>query len=142
MNKVCRRRFLQAAGGSAAALIAASSTGQPTEPEEKVAKFRLGIVTYNIAAAWDLPTILQICKNVGLSPVELRTTHKHDVEPSLSKDQRREVRHQELGIVGRKLPRLAFEVSSGTPIRFRCEDAEEACRSLPAVLPPLMRTRT
>src|SRR5260370_11911431 len=94
MNQVCRRRFLQAAGGSAAALIAASSTGQPTEPEEKVAKFRLGIVTYNIAAAWDLPTILQICKNVGLSPVELRTTHKHDVEPSLSKDQRREVRRR------------------------------------------------
>lgn len=94
MNKLSRRRFLQAAGGSAGALMAASTTGQPAEPEEKAAKFRLGIVTYNIAAAWDLPTILRICKNVGLSPVELRTTHKHGVEPSLNKDRRKEVRQR------------------------------------------------
>ena len=29
-------------------------------------KFRLGIVTYNVAANWDRPTMLRICKNVGL----------------------------------------------------------------------------
>ena len=29
-------------------------------------KFRLGIVTYMIAAQWDLPTMLKVCKNVGL----------------------------------------------------------------------------
>src|SRR5262249_7580408 len=57
-------------------------------------KFRLGIVTYNIAARWDVRTILRVCKAVGLSPVELRTTHRHGVEPSLSKDQRAEVRRQ------------------------------------------------
>src|SRR6266571_6774406 len=94
MNKICRRRFLQAAGSSAATLIAASTTGQPAEPDEKAAKFRLGIVTYNIAASWDLPTIIRICKDVGISPVELRTTHKHGVEPTLTKDQRREVRQR------------------------------------------------
>ena len=94
MNKICRRRFLRATGGSAAALIAASTTGRPAEADEKAAKFRLGIVTYNIAAAWDLPTILRICKDVGLSPVELRTTHKHGVEPSLNKGQRQEVRQR------------------------------------------------
>src|SRR5207247_643247 len=47
-----------------------------------------------IAANWDLPTILKVCKNVGLSPVELRTTHKHGVEPSLSKEQRQQVRER------------------------------------------------
>jgi sugar phosphate isomerase/epimerase len=57
-------------------------------------KFRLGFVTYNIAAAWDVPTILKVCKNVGLSAVELRTTHKHDVEPTISKARRQEVRQQ------------------------------------------------
>jgi sugar phosphate isomerase/epimerase len=56
--------------------------------------FRLGIVTYNIAAHWDVPTILKVCKSVGLSPVELRTTHKHGVEPSLTPTQRREVRQR------------------------------------------------
>src|SRR5262249_13664892 len=34
----------------------------------------------------------KVCKSVGLSPVELRTSHKHGVEPSLSKDQRQDVR--------------------------------------------------
>jgi sugar phosphate isomerase/epimerase len=62
--------------------------------EKQAAKFRLGIVTYNIAAQWDLPTILRICKNVGLSPVELRTTHKHGVEPTLTKEQRNEIRER------------------------------------------------
>src|SRR4029077_9290915 len=42
----------------------------------------------------DVPTILKVCKSVGLSPVELRTTHKHGVEPSLSKDERKGVRQR------------------------------------------------
>src|SRR5262249_40005206 len=54
--------------------------------------FKLGIVTYNIAKDWDVPTIVGVCKRVGLGPVELRTTHKHGVEPSLTAAQRDEVR--------------------------------------------------
>ena len=61
---------------------------------KKPVKFRLGMVTYNVAAAWDVPTILKVCKATGISPVELRTTHKHGVEPSLSKEKRAEVRKQ------------------------------------------------
>jgi sugar phosphate isomerase/epimerase len=79
-----RRRFLQSAAGTAPGLAPAQSKGPP--------RFRLGIVTYNIAAGWDLPTLLKVCQNVGLAAVELRTTHKHGVEPSLSKPQRQEVR--------------------------------------------------
>jgi sugar phosphate isomerase/epimerase len=51
----------------------------------------LGLVTYNIAAAWDIETILRVCTDVGLTGVELRTTHAHGVEVSLSPAQRREV---------------------------------------------------
>jgi sugar phosphate isomerase/epimerase len=83
---------LQAAGAVAAAGTAGRVQGVPAPTEVKPVKFRLGIVTYNIARDWDVPTILKACKSVGLSPVELRTTHKHGVEPSLSKDQRKEVR--------------------------------------------------
>jgi sugar phosphate isomerase/epimerase len=54
----------------------------------------LGIVTYNIAKDWDLPTILQKCAKLGYAGVELRTTHKHGVEPSLSTAQRAEVRRR------------------------------------------------
>ena len=96
MNDLSRRRFLKAASGSAVALAsgAASAPRASAEDQRKPANFRLGIVTYNIAANWDLPTILRVCKNVGLSPVELRTTHKHGVEPTLTKDQRKEVRER------------------------------------------------
>jgi sugar phosphate isomerase/epimerase len=56
--------------------------------------FKLGLVTYNTAARWDLPTLLKVCKATGIAAVECRTTHKHGVEPNLSMDQRADVRKQ------------------------------------------------
>ena len=53
---------------------------------------KLGTVTYNIAKDWDLPTLIQKCEELGLEGVELRTTHAHGVEPTLSAAQRQEVR--------------------------------------------------
>jgi sugar phosphate isomerase/epimerase len=53
---------------------------------------RLGIVTYNIAATWDIDTIIKRLTEVGMEGVELRTTHAHGVEPSLSPRQRADVR--------------------------------------------------
>lgn len=93
---VSRRRFLLAGGALGAAALSGSSLlgGPQPPPPAGPGKFKLGIVTYNIAATWDVPTILKICKTVGLDAVELRTTHKHGVEPSLSPSQRKEVRQQ------------------------------------------------
>lgn len=53
---------------------------------------KLGIVTYNIAAHWDVDTIIEKCGRLGYKGVELRTAHKHNVEPSLSKEERLAVR--------------------------------------------------
>ncbi len=53
---------------------------------------QLGIVTYNIAKDWDLPTIISKLEALGYQGVELRTTHAHKVEVNLSKAQREEVR--------------------------------------------------
>ena len=53
---------------------------------------QLGIVTYNIAKDWDLPTILAKLDKLEYEGVELRTTHAHKVEVNLSKAQREEVR--------------------------------------------------
>jgi sugar phosphate isomerase/epimerase len=93
MSAVNRRDFLQTSAALAAGLVAAPQPALAADPKAPL-KFRLGIVTYNVAAQWDLPTILKVCKAVGLSPVELRTTHKHGVEPSLSRERRQEVRKQ------------------------------------------------
>jgi hypothetical protein len=84
-----RRRFLQAAAVGAASLAA---DAPPEKEDDNKPKFRLGLVTYNLAANWDLPSLLKACHTTGVSPVELRTTHKHGVEPSLSKDERKEVK--------------------------------------------------
>lgn len=85
MNTLSRRAFL----ASGAAALAAPSLRAADAP---AAKFKLGLVTYNVPANWDLPTILKVCKEVGIAAVECRTTHKHGVEPSLSADQRKEVK--------------------------------------------------
>src|SRR5215468_3098251 len=92
MNELTRRGFLTGTGATAAAgLLATAANGGEPAPAAAL-KFRLGIVTYNIAAAWDVPTILRVCRAVGLAAVELRTTHKHGVEPTLTGAQRKEVR--------------------------------------------------
>ncbi len=90
-----RRTFLRTGGALAlAGLTATSASPASAEEKRQPPKFRLGMVTYNIAAKWDVPAILRVCKAVGISPVELRTTHAHGVEPSLSKEQRKEVRRR------------------------------------------------
>ncbi|MER3415407.1 MAG: sugar phosphate isomerase/epimerase [Gemmataceae bacterium] len=87
-----RRQFLATAGGLAAGSAISDAAGLHVHQEANPPPFRLGIVTYNIAARWDLSTILKVCRAVGLYAVELRTTHKHGVEPDISAARRREVR--------------------------------------------------
>jgi sugar phosphate isomerase/epimerase len=86
-----RRHFLQT-GSFVAASLATPLAAAHTIKGAKTPQFRLGLVTYNLAASWDLATLLRVCKNARISPVELRTTHKHGVEPSLTKEQRKDVR--------------------------------------------------
>jgi sugar phosphate isomerase/epimerase len=86
-----RRRFLAASGALATLPLIDS---RPSEGCQEGPKFSLGTVTYNIAAPWDLATLLQVCKTTGFGHVELRTTHGHKVEPNLSPDQRKDVRKQ------------------------------------------------
>jgi sugar phosphate isomerase/epimerase len=55
---------------------------------------QLGLVTYNIARNWDIETIIQKLEAARFDAVELRTTHKHGVEPSLSTEERERVRQR------------------------------------------------
>jgi sugar phosphate isomerase/epimerase len=99
MDSPDRRHFLRTAAALAAfasqkLLPSTQVLAAPAKIDPKAPKFRLGLVTYNIAKDWDVPTLLKVCKGVGISPVELRTTHKHGVEPSLTKDERKTVKSQ------------------------------------------------
>ena len=84
-----RRDFLS----SVALLPFAGIQAQPpSTPSPKRRGLRVGTVTYNIAKDWDVPTIIKSLTEVGMDAVELRTTHKHGVEISISPAERAEVR--------------------------------------------------
>lgn len=85
-----RRDFLAAAGGFPA--LAATTLPQTPPPRPARSGLKLGTVTYEIARDWDVPTIIQNLADVGMEAVELRTTHKHGVEISLTPPARAEVR--------------------------------------------------
>jgi sugar phosphate isomerase/epimerase len=100
-----RRSFLKTAG---LALSAAPVLGAPAAEKNsgmpsfilRSAGMKLGIVTYNIAKDWDVPTVIKNCKDARFQGVELRTGHAHGVEVSLSKSEREEVkkRFQDSGV--------------------------------------------
>jgi len=70
------------------ASLAAAATSRDLTP------LRLGLVTYNWGKGWDIPTVIRNCAETGFEGVELRSTHQHGVEISLTKRQRAEVRSQ------------------------------------------------
>jgi sugar phosphate isomerase/epimerase len=53
---------------------------------------QLGAVTYNVLKDMDLETVITTLEKTGFEGVELRTGHKHGVEPSLSAEERQKVK--------------------------------------------------
>ncbi|TDQ19513.1 secreted protein [Algoriphagus boseongensis] len=85
-----RRDFIQkslAAGLGLAAFPSIAGLASQAEP-----KMKFGLVTYEWAKDWDLPTLISNCEKTRILGVELRTQHAHGVEISLSKTQREEVK--------------------------------------------------
>jgi sugar phosphate isomerase/epimerase len=87
-----RREFLSTVAALPAIGIATETQAQPRASTASRKGLKLGTVTYNIAKDWDLATLIKNLSDVGLDGVELRTTHKHGVEISLSPSARAEVR--------------------------------------------------
>lgn len=92
---ITRRQLISVSVSSCAALsIAPHLPGGPTPTlqDRKAKVMHLGLVTYNTARDWDLDTLLRVCREAGLEGVEFRTTHRHGVEPTLTKDERARIR--------------------------------------------------
>jgi sugar phosphate isomerase/epimerase len=85
-----RRDFLS--NVAAVPALAVFPSGQAPRPEALKGGLKLGTVTYNIAKDWDVPTLIKNLTETGYAAVELRTTHKHGVELSLTPAERAEVR--------------------------------------------------
>jgi len=54
----------------------------------------LGAVTYNVLKDWDLDTLITKLEEARFEAVELRTGHKHGVEPSLNAAERSKVQQR------------------------------------------------
>lgn len=85
-----RRDFIK--GASLSALGLALASDNVFAALKKRSSMKPGLVTYQWGKDWDVPTIIANCEKCGLLGVELRTEHKHGVEPSLSAAQRKEVK--------------------------------------------------
>jgi sugar phosphate isomerase/epimerase len=95
--KINRRHFLKATGLSLGTLSLADLPADAAAAAQasfvvRPPNMHLGLVTYNLAEAWDVPTIIKNCEAAQFEGVELRTGHAHKVEVNLSPDQRKEVR--------------------------------------------------
>ena len=95
--KINRRHFLKATGLSLGTLSLADLPADAAAAAQasfvvRPPNMHLGLVTYNLAQDWDIPTIIKNCEAAQFEGVELRTGHAHKVEVNLSPEQRREVR--------------------------------------------------
>lgn len=95
-SMVDRRCFLQQGFSTTAALAAAATLPglSPAIAAQFKSKMNFGLVTYLWGQHMDLPTCIAACEKSGMLGVELRTQHKHGVEPTLTPEQRKEVRQR------------------------------------------------
>jgi len=87
-----RRNFIALSAG--AMLLSAGhreSILAATSPLQAPA-LKLGLVTYQWGKDYTLAELLKVCEQTKYLGVELRSTHKHGVEPSMSGDQRAEAK--------------------------------------------------
>jgi sugar phosphate isomerase/epimerase len=106
MVSMKRRSFL--AGSAALAAL-------PQIQAAPAGKFQLGCVTYNLLQNMDLETVIHTLEDTGFAAVELRTGHKHGVEPSIGAEERVKVKER----FARSKVRL---LSFGSTVEFESPD--------------------
>jgi len=93
-----RRSFITTAATSTVALTLPGFTGSPDIKKEKDTfilnknPLKLGLMTYLVGSKWDIETIIKNCKEAQFEHVQLRTTHAHGVEVTLTSAQRADVK--------------------------------------------------
>lgn len=85
-----RRHFIHSIMGAGAT----AALGAAAQPSYKGENIQFGLVTYMWGADWDLSTLIANCTSTGVSAVELRVEHAHQVDTSLTPQQRTDVRRQ------------------------------------------------
>ncbi len=120
--EIRRRKALQAfAAAGVAALNCRTSLG--AAPNLPASAMRIGLVTYLWGKDMSLEELLRSCERAGLLGVELRTEHKHAVEPRLGKAARLEVQ--------KRFANSPVElVGYGSNCEYHSPDAEELKKNI------------
>src|SRR5665648_1241535 len=101
-----RRSFLQTTALSASVVMLPSYALATVEQKKETVitlnknPLKLGLMTYRVAMKWDIDTIIKNLTETKYEHIELRTTHAHGVEVTLSAAERAAVkkRFQDAGI--------------------------------------------
>jgi sugar phosphate isomerase/epimerase len=97
-NIFSRRNFIRTAAltGTALAMPGKLSSASPSLKDNSIKlndnPLKLGVMTYTLAKEWDIDTIIKNLSEAGYQSVELRTTHAHGIEVTLSENERKEVK--------------------------------------------------
>jgi sugar phosphate isomerase/epimerase len=83
-----RRTFCQATAATAIGLGLHRQVHAARHPEHAM---QFGLVTYLWGKDFSLPELIAVCEKADIAGIEVRTQHKHGVEPKLTSDQRKEV---------------------------------------------------
>ena len=121
-RRLSRREFIATSiiSATVGTLVAPNrqiASAQPTADRTRMGKppLRLGLMTYNLAKDWDVDTIIRNCTQTKFEHVELRTTHAHGVEVSLTKSQRKDVK--------RIFHDAGLELSLASAFQYHYEDS-------------------
>ncbi len=97
-NIFSRRNFIRTAAlsGTAIAMPGKLNSASPSYKDDSFKlnenPLKLGVMTYTLAKEWDIDTIIKYLSEAGYQSVELRTTHAHGIEVTLSDNERKEVK--------------------------------------------------
>jgi len=101
---------------------------------------KLGLLTYDIAKDWDLPTLLDRAKEIGFEGIEFRVdvNHRHGVELHRTKEERKRIREMcrdagvactaDVGAPGLKVFGNAFHEGEGIPKEQTIRQVAKAVR--------------
>jgi sugar phosphate isomerase/epimerase len=130
-NNLSRRYFLKTTAATATAAMLPSIDLSAAKPKKSTTEIvlnknplKLGLMTYRVGMKWDIDTIIKNLTEAGFQHVELRQTHAHGVETTLSSAERSAVkkRFQDAG--------LAISLASG--YRYNYPDPAEVKKSIEA----------
>ncbi len=117
--RTSRRNFMKTSAVAGAVVSLPSTLNQPViaSSGDNKPPLRIGLMTYTLGKDWDQDTIIKNCQEARWEHAELRTTHAHGVEVSLSKSQRQDVR--------KKFEDAGIKLSLASGFAYHWEDREK-----------------